>query len=95
MENSVPSQEAINAVQQLLLLSAVRALMESHPDPASFRESWAHCMSLTFRDLLAGPPEHREDTNRALQKLLPVWESFFPDSDAAKTKPKPGDTPRP
>lgn len=91
-ESAKPTQAAIDAVQSLMLLSAVRALMETHPDPKSFRESWAHCLSVTMRNMFASPPEYRDDLNAAYQQLLPVWESFFPDSPAAQTKPKAGDT---
>ncbi|RZZ85664.1 hypothetical protein [Pseudoxanthomonas winnipegensis] len=88
-----PSQEAITAAQQLLTLAAVRALMESHPNPEAFRESWAHCLSLTTRDAMSSPEPFLSDLNAAFQTLLPVWQSYFPDSAAAKTKPKPGERP--
>lgn len=90
MENTQPSPEAISAVQGQLLLCAVRALMESHPNAASFRESWAHALSLIQREMLRpwlGDPDALSELNSAFAKLLPVWESYFPDSDAAKTKP--------
>lgn len=93
MENKEPSPEALAAVQQLCLLAAVRALMESHPDPESFRESWAHCLSLTMRDSLSAPPEYRGDLEAARKAVLPVWESYFPDSPAARSKPGPEQTP--
>lgn len=91
-ETGTPSKEAISATQELFLLAAVRALMETHPDAAAFRESWAHCLGLTMRKMLSAPPEYREDLNAAYRTLLPVWESYFPDSPAAQSRPGFGDT---
>lgn len=89
-EANAPTQEAVRFVQDRLLLNAVRALMESHPNPPSFRESWAHIMGITMRDLSAdvgGNPELFADVSAAYRMLLPVWETYFPDSEAARSKP--------
>lgn len=97
MENEMePTPEAVSYAQSQLMLVAVRALMESHPNPASFRESWAHCLSIQMKQHVNdfGPvPGYLEDTGAAFRQLLPIWESFFPDSAAAKTKPPFGGTP--
>jgi hypothetical protein len=93
MEEINPS--ALEYAQNRLLLTAVRALMESHPNAASFRESWAHCWALTYRDHTRdtlGKPYHA-DTEEAIRLLMPVWQSYFPDSEAANSKPQGPGTP--
>lgn len=90
-----PSFEALEYAQSRLMLVAVRALMETHPNPAAFRESWAHCLSLTMRDHVAWAAQDQptlEESGAAFRLLQPVWESYFPDSVAASSRPKPGDT---
>lgn len=85
-----PTPEAMTYAQERLLLVAVRALMESHPDAAAFRESWAHCLSLVMRDHtrdMGSFPEALEETGEAFRRLQPVWESYFPDAPAARSKP--------
>ena len=89
-DERLPTAEALAYAQERLLLAAVRALMESHPDPASFRESWAHILSMLYREnanQMAGHEDYLEDTNAAFRKLQPVWESYFPDSPAGRSKP--------
>lgn len=92
-EGRFPTPEALSYAQERLLLTAVRALIESHPDAASFRESWAHIYSKMYRentDMCAGQGDYLEDTNAAFRELLPVWESYFPDGPAARSKPPSG-----
>lgn len=86
-----PPDEAMTYAQNKLLLTAVRALMESHPNPNSFRESWANCWSLMYRDHTRdtlGTPVHAA-TEAAFRLLFPVWQSYFPDSEGAQSKPPP------
>lgn len=73
-------QQATNAAQDMFLLVAVRALMETHPNPTAFRESWAHCLSVLqprFLDPIRGSPEEAPFLE-AQRQLLPVWQSYFP-----------------
>lgn len=94
MESGIdPTPEALEYAQSRLQLSAIRALIESHPDAASFRESWAHMLGMMYRDHalhVAGNEMYREDTGRAFRLLQPIWETYFPGSPAANSKPKPG-----
>lgn len=88
--DNIDEPDALQIAQNSLMLAAVRALMESHPNPASFRESWANCLALTTKDLMLSAAENPvtlEQVNDAFRTLLPVWESYFPDLPAAKTKP--------
>lgn len=94
MENEIkPTPEAMAYAQERLQLAAIRALIESHPDAASFRESWAHMLGMMYRDHMhefAGQQTALEDTGQAFRLLQPVWETYFPGSEAANSKPKPG-----
>lgn len=90
-DEKLPTPEAIEYAQQRLQLAALRALIESHPNPESFRESWAHMLSMLHREnatQMAGHEDYLEDTNAAFRKLQPIWESYFPDGPAARSKPE-------
>ena len=81
---------AMAYAQNRLMLTAVRALIESHPVPDTFLESWAHLMSLMYRDHTqeyADRPQMAADAMAAFRVLQPVWQSYFPNSPAAMTKP--------
>lgn len=86
-----PSAAAMSYAQEQLMLAVVRALMESHPNPDSFRESFAHCWAILHREHVknfAGTALF-EESEEAIRQLMPVWQSFFPDSEQARTKPRP------
>lgn len=73
-----------------LLAVMVRALVESHPDPKSLRESVAHIWGIRHRDLLRdllGHP-HSQQVTEEFRLQRQVWESYMPDSEAARSKPK-------
>lgn len=73
--------ETLQVAEHLMFRTAIRALLDSHPDPKALRASWDHKVSMFWRDYAANyaemAPEASSRLADALKILQPVWETYL------------------